>query len=173
MACITTKCLCPVFCFGVALLLISSLCVDWGHLPLPRESTVVHSSASASQVQWTDPGYLAMCLIVKDQPLDVIEWIEYHRKMGASKFYVFDHNSTVPLIKQLYAYIEAGVLEYQYFREYQHESKWAQSWAYDSCISRFGSQHRWMAFIDTGAASSYINVDRWPSGCVSTLLSQI
>lgn len=160
MACVTAKCVCPICCGAIVLLFISSLCINWEYSPRFYETSVLALSAERRELQWSDPGYLAMCLIVKDQPLDVLEWIEYHRKLGATKFYVFDHNSTVPLVKQLYAYIEAGVLEYQYFREYKHESKWAQSWAYDSCIARFASYHRWMAFIDTGAALEPVRILR-------------
>ena len=60
--------------------------------------------------------YVAMCLIVKDQPRDVMEWVQYHRSIGADKFYIYDHNSSVPLVKELYPLVNAGVVEYRYFR---------------------------------------------------------
>src|SRR4051794_2358924 len=36
--------------------------------------------------------YFAICLVVKDER-DLVEWIEYHHRMGCDKFYIFDHNS--------------------------------------------------------------------------------
>lgn len=60
--------------------------------------------------------YVAMCLIVKDQPRDVVEWVHHHQRIGVGKFYVFDHNSSVPLVKELHPLIEAGAVRYQYFR---------------------------------------------------------
>ncbi|KAK9828773.1 hypothetical protein WJX72_002009 [[Myrmecia] bisecta] len=85
---------------------------------------------------------------LKNQQDDVREWIEHHHKLGASKFYVMDNNSTVPMVNQLYDFIDAGVVIYKYFVEYEHPSGYAQSWAYDQCLQRYGSSHRWMAFID-------------------------
>ena len=60
--------------------------------------------------------YVAMCLIVKDQPRDVVEWVQYHHALGVDKFYVFDHNSSVPLVKELHPLVDSGLVRYQYFR---------------------------------------------------------
>lgn len=57
-----------------------------------------------------------MCLIVKDQHRDVVEWIQHHRALGAEKFYVFDHNSSVPLILELHPLVNQGIVQYEYFR---------------------------------------------------------
>jgi hypothetical protein len=153
MAC-GPKLVAPVLCFAVAVLLISSFCVEW--TPMTVNMYLDRITASV-EPQWSEPDYLAMCLIVKDQPEDTVEWIEYHRRIGVTKFYVFDHNSTVPLIKQLYGYVEAGIVEYRFFREFEQEGpgSWAQTWVYDTCIKDFGRRHRWMAFIDTGGLDAY------------------
>lgn len=42
--------------------------------------------------------YFAMCLAVKDQHEDIREWILYHNSIGAGRFYVFDNNSTIPML---------------------------------------------------------------------------
>ena len=39
-----------------------------------------------------------MCLAVKDQHGDIREWILHHRNIGAGKFYIFDNNSTTPML---------------------------------------------------------------------------
>ena len=57
-----------------------------------------------------------MCLVVKDEAQDVVEWIEHHQALGVGKFYIFDHGSTTPLLKQLYPLVHSGVVTYEYFR---------------------------------------------------------
>lgn len=42
--------------------------------------------------------YLSMCLAVKDQHADIREWIMHHERLGAGKFYIFDNNSTTPML---------------------------------------------------------------------------
>ncbi len=55
------------------------------------------------------PGaYLAMCLVVRDQSEDLREWVEYHRALGAGKFYIFDDNSTAPARQEVSDLVEAG-----------------------------------------------------------------
>jgi hypothetical protein len=40
-------------------------------------------------------GYVAMCVIVKNQAADLQEWLQYHRFIGVEKVYLYDNNSTV------------------------------------------------------------------------------
>jgi hypothetical protein len=40
-------------------------------------------------------GYLAICVIVKNQHRDIREWLEYHRWLGVQKVYLYDNNSSV------------------------------------------------------------------------------
>jgi hypothetical protein len=53
--------------------------------------------------------YLAMCLAVKDQTEDLREWLEYHRGIGAAKFYIFDDNSMVSPLTQIKDLIDSGI----------------------------------------------------------------
>ncbi len=57
-----------------------------------------------------DPGqaYLAMCLGVKDQNVDLREWIRYHQSLGVGKFYVFDDSSIVPAAEAIQDLIQEG-----------------------------------------------------------------
>jgi hypothetical protein len=61
--------------------------------------------------------YFAVCTVVKDQNTDILEWALYHHMIGASKIYVFDNNSTTPMIRELHPLVEAGVVQYEYFRQ--------------------------------------------------------
>lgn len=38
------------------------------------------------------------------------------RWLGVSKFYIYDHNSTLPSMFMLWDYMQQGVVEYNYFR---------------------------------------------------------
>ena len=52
--------------------------------------------------------YFAMCLAVKDQHTDIREWLEHHRRLGASKVYIFDNNSTVPMLSEFLDLVKSG-----------------------------------------------------------------
>jgi hypothetical protein len=57
--------------------------------------------------------YFAICLAVKDE-LDLSEWVEYHKRKGCSKFYIFDNNSEKPLNNSIMSYINDGIVSYFY-----------------------------------------------------------
>jgi hypothetical protein len=38
------------------------------------------------------------------------------RCLGASHFYVYDHNSTQPLLSDIWHYVQQGVVTYTYFK---------------------------------------------------------
>lgn len=42
-------------------------------------------------------GYVALCLVVKDQARDMPEWLEWHARIGVGRMYVFDMGSSPPL----------------------------------------------------------------------------
>lgn len=72
------------------------------------------ATLETQQRRWPD-GYLAVCVVVRDQTADIRYWLEYHKWLGVDKFYVFDHNSTTPVMPALFDHIQAGTVEYQYF----------------------------------------------------------
>ncbi|MDE6336126.1 MAG: glycosyltransferase family 92 protein [Muribaculaceae bacterium] len=87
--------------------------------------------------------YLTVCAIAKDEGPYFKEWIEWHRKMGVDKFYIYDNESTDATRAILAPYIDAGIVEYHYFPGYRKQLA-----AYDDCISRHRFDSRWIAFID-------------------------
>lgn len=87
--------------------------------------------------------YLTVCAIAKDEGPYFKEWIEWHRKMGVEKFYIYDNESTDDTRKILDPYISAGIVEYRYFPGYRKQLA-----AYDDCIERHRFDSRWIAFID-------------------------
>lgn len=92
----------------------------------------------------TEPStYLAVCAIAKDEGPYFKEWIEWHRRMGVGKFYIYDNESTDTTREVLKPYIDAGIVEYRYFPGYRRQLA-----AYDDCLERHRFDARWIAFID-------------------------
>ncbi len=96
------------------------------------------SNASLAHPVTPDRAYLAICAIVKDQHLDLLEWIEWHRCLGVQRFYIYDNNSTVPLMVSLQNHIHDGTVEYSYFKgwptpDFNNSVQW---WAYHDCVKR-------------------------------------
>lgn len=93
---------------------------------------------------------LAFCAIVKDQDLN--EWIDYHKRKGVSKFYIFDHNSTVPLVNHLQRYVRSELVEYRTLSTRlcptEHLRGNPQLCAYHTCLSNYGPLHKYIGFFD-------------------------
>ncbi|RYF09240.1 MAG: hypothetical protein EOO40_07250, partial [Deltaproteobacteria bacterium] len=92
-------------------------------------------------------GYLGLCLMTRDEPYDIPQWLDHYRALGVSAFYIYDHNSTLPLREGLAETLAAGDTSYRYFNEYDgHDSK--QMVVYNSCLEEHRSSHRFMGFLD-------------------------
>lgn len=105
---------------------------------------------SANEGQLQDRSqYFAICVSAKDQHDDIEEWLEYHQQLGAGKIYVFDDNSSPPMLTQLIDYIKSGLVEYHFIGKSNHTSiPKPQLYVYDQCIDRYKAQHQFIAFID-------------------------
>ncbi len=64
----------------------------------------------------------AVCLVVRNQHADIREWLEHHLALGAGRFYVFDNNSTAPMLDAVLDLVQAGVVEYHYLTAFRHHS---------------------------------------------------
>lgn len=91
----------------------------------------------------TSQYYLAVCAIAKNEGSYFEEWIEWHRKQGVEKFYIYDNESTDCTKEVLAPYIESGLVEYTYFPGYRKQLA-----AYDDCLEKYRFDARWVAFID-------------------------
>ena len=94
---------------------------------------------------------VALCLAVKDEHKDLREWVDYHRGIGVSKFYIFDNNSSKPLLSELTDYIQEELVQYHYIigRSMAHP----QFEIYNRCLQLYRNYHTFMGFID---ADEYI-----------------
>lgn len=87
--------------------------------------------------------YLAICAIAKNEGPYFKEWIEWHRKKGVERFYIYDNESTDNTKEVLKPYIAEGIVEYNYW-----PGKKQQLATYDDCFARHRFDTRWIAVID-------------------------
>lgn len=92
----------------------------------------------------TEPAfYVSVCCIIKDENEYLAEWIDYHRKIGAEHFFIYDNGSKVAVADTIAA---LGAGEYVTVTVIQGRNKHIK--AYDHCLKNFGRHSRWIAFID-------------------------
>lgn len=84
-----------------------------------------------------------LCVIVKDEELDVMEWVLFHLFLGFNKIIVFDNASSDSTREKIISCRNYGDVEYIYWPERGSQNK-----AYFYCIQNFGATCDWMAFFD-------------------------
>lgn len=87
--------------------------------------------------------YLAVCAMARNEGAYFVEWIEWHRKVGVEKFYIYDNLSSDNTKEILKPYIDSGLVEYTYW-----EGRKQQLPIYDDCLERHRFDARWIAVID-------------------------
>ena len=139
-----------IFAIGVVVLLGMSLLTG---LYSNRFLNLTVDSATDQINQEKHP--VAFCVLAKDEK-DLFEWIDYHRQLGVSKFYVMDEYSDPPLSLLIPGFIESGLVEYR-----QYSFFWNNLWhysgfhtknhlrtAFDECLKVHGHKHKWLGFLD-------------------------
>ncbi|ELV04510.1 glycosyltransferase family 92 protein [Brachyspira hampsonii] len=63
--------------------------------------------------------YISILATVKNEAPYIKEWIEYHRIIGAERFYIYDNESTDNLKEVLEPYIKEGIVIYNFFWRYR------------------------------------------------------
>lgn len=88
--------------------------------------------------------YASLCAIVKDENLNLKEWLAYHFAIGFEHAIIYDNNSSVPVSDFLRGYVESGLVSVIDFplRENQQLS------AYFHCLRERRKDTFWLAFID-------------------------
>lgn len=84
----------------------------------------------------------AIVAIFKNEP-DIIEWIEYHKIIGITRFYLYDNESTDDAKEKLQPYIEDGTVVYHYV-----EGRCMQMPVYRDAVYRYKNNCKWLAIID-------------------------
>ena len=93
---------------------------------------------------------LAICSIFRDEARYLREFVEFHRIVGVSKFYLYNNRSTDNWREVLQPYMDDDVV---HVIDWPHrmdgcQVATAQVEAYRDCIRRRQGKHLWMAFID-------------------------
>jgi hypothetical protein len=111
--------------------------------------------------------YLAVCAIYRNEADYLREWIEFHRLVGAERFFLYDNSSEDHHQEVLAPYVADGTVVLKHWPQVP-----GQLGAYDDCIAEQREAARWIAFIDldeflfspTGRPVSEVIVDfeRWP-----------
>eukprot|EP01031_Cornospumella_fuschlensis_P023919 gene23919-28962_t len=113
---------------------------------------IFHRSYVESVAQDPRNAYFAICTCVKYE-IDVKEWIEYHRRLGTGRIYLWDNSGRdFPDVYQAASdYIQSGLVVY----ERVHLNTLAQRYAYSQCYERYRNNHKFMAFLD---GDEFINI---------------
>ena len=91
----------------------------------------------------TVKNYLSIVACIKNEGPNLIEWLEFHKLVGATHFYLYDNESTDNTKNILQPYIEAGEVTYSY-----NTMDNCQFACYYNAITAYRDQSKWMAFID-------------------------
>ncbi|MCD8018647.1 MAG: glycosyltransferase family 92 protein [Clostridiales bacterium] len=84
-----------------------------------------------------------MVAIVKNEAPYIKEWIEFHKLVGVTRFYIYDNDSEDDLKSVLQPYIENGEVICKYY-----SGTSMQLSAYNDAIRNYKSNSKYMAFID-------------------------
>jgi hypothetical protein len=94
--------------------------------------------------------YLSVCTIFRNEAPYLREWIEFHRLVGAERFFLYDNNSADDHRQALAPYVQDGTAVV-------HESpvpfvgvhgRPGVAYAFDQCLRQHGHESRWIAFLD-------------------------
>ncbi len=86
---------------------------------------------------------LFICAIIKNEEKYILEWLEFHRKIGVDRFFLYDNESTDAT---------GDIVRSWPFRDMVHLISWnrfpRQNSAYQDMIANHASSEAWCAFID-------------------------
>jgi len=96
--------------------------------------------------------YLSVCAVYRDEAPNLREWIEFHRLMGAERFYLYDNRSTDDHREVLAPYVDEGVVvAYEWPAVLPPNvvvGEATQTATYEHCILNHREDSRWIAFLD-------------------------
>jgi hypothetical protein len=95
--------------------------------------------------------YLALCLFIKDESQYLPEWLDHHyHHMNVSHFYIMDDASNPPISTvPKFGTVPRSALTFHLYHDDKLRKRLPQQPAmYDDCVSIYGTQHKWMGFID-------------------------
>ena len=103
---------------------------------------------------------IAIAAIFKGEDQYLREWIEFHRIVGVSHFFLYDNGDSESSRKILAPYIEKGIVTYITFPEFQEDilrKKYGginfsrlsmQNLAMGDCVKNYSGRFKWLVKID-------------------------
>ena len=138
--------------------------------------------AADSRRTSTPDVYLAIGAIYRNEAPYLAEWIEFHRLVGAERFYLYDNESDDDHLEVLAPYVEEGLVVIHPWPGSSvtgPELNVVQMGAYEHCIATHAEEARWIAIIDvdeflfspTGRPVSAMltEYERWPAIVANSL----
>lgn len=111
--------------------------------PAIASGAIARSPRFSKMPHGDEGGFLAICAILKNEAINILEWIAYHYALGVERFYLYDNNSTDHVHDLLSGLIQKGIVEL---------ISWpinpGQTQAYDDFADRHKYRWAWAAFID-------------------------
>jgi hypothetical protein len=95
--------------------------------------------------------YLAVCAVYRDHAEYLREWIEFHRLVGAERFFLYDNESADDHEEVLAPYVERGIVEVRHWPtppSVERGVPWSIIGAFNDCVRRHREDARWIGFID-------------------------
>jgi hypothetical protein len=102
---------------------------------------------------------VALCAIVRNEAPYLPEWLDWHRRMGVSRFLIYDNVSTDDTVAVLAPYDDVEVKAWP-----GGKAEDAQRAAYWDCLTTFARRrtHNWLAIIDADEYLWHPNGDTLP-----------
>jgi glycosyltransferase involved in cell wall biosynthesis len=89
---------------------------------------------------------VAVCLFVRNEEANILEWLAYHLAVGFDALLVYDNLSTDNTPGVLRAAAKHGDIRIRTWRE---TGRYAQILAYNNCLLTSGREFDWILFIDS------------------------
>ena len=94
---------------------------------------------------------LAICVLIQDEAPYLKEWIEYHKQLGVSHFYIFNNLSRDNYLEVLKPYIEDGTAEVKDIPVQANDFKTyydMQCKCFSDCVKDVQGICKWLSLID-------------------------
>lgn len=109
-------------------------------------------TGTANDSESSHGGNIAFCMAVKDQSLDLPEFLVHHYyNIGIKHFYIMDDGSEPPLVdfaKDNYYGIPSKAITFYYIDRSEARMRFNQHQLYNDCNRMFGPKHDWLGYFD-------------------------
>ena len=107
---------------------------------------------------------ISICLLIKDENKYLYEWIEWHNALGIEHYYIYDNGSYIPVKDTLLELYPEHLFT---FVDWSGDHNHIQIDAYNHCLEHYGSESKWITFIDTDefihCNSGYLDMSKYDS----------